>query len=177
MGLPAELLDAFDHLTPDEEVEHSEALASPSPVEAEFRTAEERISSALDSLNRATDAIEAGLSHFEAAVRADITAGSHCDLSFAVEFMEQREQLIRQGYLPRLQTAKRLLHDVFKLPPSTRSRALALHRKQVATYMRILQSTSDMKVRMAALRAMAEPPGDAPVFSDADELERYLDAL
>ena len=36
---------------------------------------------------------------------------------------------------------------------------------------------SDMKLRKLALDAMAEPPGDAPIFSDADELERYLDAL
>lgn len=173
--MPAELLDAFDRLTPDQEAERLESLTQ--RAEAELGTVAEQASTILASLNRSTDAIEAHLSRFEAAIREDIAAGAHPDLSFAVEFMEQREEQIKQDYLPRLQTARRLVRDVFKLPPAARSLALALHRKQVATYTRILQSASDMKLRMFALRAMAEPPGDAPVFSDADELERYLDAL
>jgi hypothetical protein len=177
MGLPAELLDAFSRLSPDEADLAEDPFAALQRAEAEFWSAAEKASSSLDSLSRSTDAVEAQISRFEAAIREEIAGGSHPDLSFAVEFMEQQEQHVKRKYLPRLQIAKRLQSEVFKLPPSARPRAMSLHRKQVATYTRILQSTADMKLRMVALRAMAEPPGDAPVFSDADELERYLDAL
>jgi hypothetical protein len=177
MGMPAELLDAFNRLTPDEEVESAESLADLHRAEAELGSIAVQASSILDSLNSSTEAVETQLSRFEAAVRDEIRTGSHPDLSFAVEFMEQEERQIKADFLPRLQAAQKQLGEVFKLPPTARPCALALHRKRVATYTRLLQSVSDMKLRMLALRAMAEPPGDAPIFSDADELERYLDAL
>jgi oligoendopeptidase F len=175
--MPAELLNAFNRLAPDKKAKPVEPAADLLQAEAELAALAAEGLSILASLDRSTDAAEAQMARFEAAVREEVRKGSRPDLSFAVEFMEQQERQIQRDYLPRLQAARKRLGEACELPPSARPHALALHRQQVATYTRLLQSTSDMKLRTLALRAMAEPPGDGPVFSDADELERSLDAL
>lgn len=169
MGLPAELLDAFEGLSP--------AAESEAEAQASFWTAAERGDVALEKLNHAMDLVETALGRFEAAVQRDIKGGATPDLSSAVDFLEQREQQVKADYLPRLAVTKKMLSGVFQLPAPARPRAMAVFKKRIATYTRVLQSAADMKLRMIALRARAEPLGDSPMITDAEEFERQFDAL
>lgn len=169
MGLPAELLDAFEGLSPARE---SEAEAH-----ANFGAAAEHGDATLEKLNRSVELVETALGRFEAAIQRDIKNGAMVDLSFAVGFLEQREEQVKADYLPRLTVTKRMLGEVFQLPSAARPRAMAVFKKRIATYTRVLQSAADMKLRMIALRAKAEPLGDSPMIADAEEFERQFDAL
>jgi hypothetical protein len=173
MGMPAELLEAFDRL-------NAEGQAEEPSKDTQFEKALEEVDRSLGALNQNWNGIEEAAILFSDAIKADIEAGiesAQPDLDFAVRFLEDQEQKFRTTYLPRLKKVQQMQREVFTLPQPVRGRALATHRKQIATYTRLLEGIRDLKMRLIALRALAEPPGDAPTFSDADALERYLDAL
>jgi hypothetical protein len=170
MGMPAELLEAFDRL-------NAEVQAEEPSKDAQFERALDEVNHSLSTLNQNWKRIEEVTTLFSNAVKAEIEAGDQPDLDFAVRFLTDQEQSFRTTYLPRLKKVQQMQRDVFKLPQSMRARALATHRKQIATYTRLLEGIRDLKLRLIALRALAEPPGDSPTFSDADALERYLDSL
>ncbi len=165
MEMPAELLEAFDRL-------HEEGKAEESSSDVPFEKSLEKVDRRSSALNRSWSEIEKAATSFTDAIKADIEAGTRPDLDSAVRFLEDQEKRFRTAYLPRLQLEKQMQRAIFMLPLPTRVRALVTNRRQIATYNRLLEGIRDLRLRLIALRALAaEPPGDAPAFSEAEALE------
>jgi len=165
MEMPAELLETFDRLNQvgqEEESSHDGQYTEPL----------EKIDRRVEALNRSWNEIEKAVTTFVDAIKADIEAGARPDLDSVVLFIKDQERRFRIAFSPRLQVEKQMQRAFFSLPHSTRARAVASNRRQIATYTRLLEGVRDLRLRLTELQALAEPSGDAPTSSNTDALER-----
>jgi hypothetical protein len=154
MEMPAELLEGFDRL-------HQEGQAEESSQDGQYAITLEKTNRKIEALNRSWNEIEEAAASFVDAIKTDREAGGRPDLASAVLFIKDQERRFRIAFSPRLQVEKQMQRAFYALPHSTRARAVATNRKQIATYTRLLEGIRDLSLRLTELQALAEPSGEA----------------
>jgi DNA repair exonuclease SbcCD ATPase subunit len=160
MEIPAELLEGFDRL-------HQQEQAEESSQDEQYASTLEKANRKIEAFNRNWNEIEEAATSFFGAIKADREAGGRPDLASAVLFIKDQERRFRIAFSPRLQVEKQMQRAFYALPHSTRARAVATNRKQIATYTRLLEGIRDLSLRLTELQAPAEPSGECDPETNA----------
>jgi hypothetical protein len=171
MGSPAQLSEL--------EQELFEAVTTPTPSEG--AQAVEFLSEKAKRVEHVLAQVKPILAEMFAGIEESakvVGAGGIESMDRAIEQVEAREAALASQLLPMIATLHDLRTKTFgagHLSRVERTRAAVVLERQEKALRAILRLYRDERWRMMALRAEIEPPGDAPVFDDADALVNYLE--
>jgi len=167
MGLPASLLTDLSELRKAAEPRplgeasaKDEWLAATARVAAQTAQLQKRAAGILSQLERVAQVLAA--EHLE-------------DLDKILDGLQMAEGALRESFSN--SQVKRSRDGVFALPFTTSSekaRVIATLDRFVEVAKRHADLLRDARWQLMGLRAKLEDPGDAPVFSDPDQLLKYL---
>ena len=173
MGLPASLLtDLSEFSKAAERRPLGEAELSALSAKEELLAAMAQLAAQTAQLQKCAERI---LSQLERV--AEILSVEHLkDLDEVLDVLQKSEESLRKG-LSNSQV-KRSRDMVFALrftwTSGEKARVIATLDRFVEVAKRHTELLRDARWRLMALRAKLEDPGDAPVFSDPDQLLKYL---
>ena len=173
MGLPA-LLGELDQ----EVAQAAAAISFEGKAQAPIEELSENTKSLEHLYARVRSILDEIFTEVEELARA-VGADSGEPMEQAIERVSAREAALKEKFLPMVKAARELRSKTFGARHLSREER-ARHAVVLDRYLRalsvILKLFRDERWRMMMLRAELEPAGDAPVFSDPNELLEYLQA-
>jgi|SRR4051794_10307442 hypothetical protein len=165
----------------EELAEIGEATSQPFPRENSQVSAKDRWLAAMADvgararrLQENTEKLRSGFRSLEEALLID--PGS-VDLDEVVDMLLATEKRVKsnlQQSVARLKSTRAGTFQLHSASPGERSRVIATVDHYDKAFNEVLRFLRDARWRVMALRARNEDPGDAPVFSDPEELIQFL---
>jgi hypothetical protein len=181
MGLPQKLTLDDDLLALSQAARETEQ-ESPRRDDpyAFWKSALERHSAQLDRMKSSLGNMEKKAASILAAVEKEVSNGClSVSLDEMIAYYETVEEEFKTAHLPEIERAEMLKKETFSLPVSRedRARSIAMWDKAIRIHSKALEVVRDLRWQLMALRALIEPRGVEPVFSDPNELKAHLDKL